>query len=150
MRQRVDIGEQFGMRREPQVRVLGEHLAQGIVRREFAHNSTLAAVQLAFEAAGVIFINSNGEGAGVRLNFTPIDPIRALYWSAVINAVVAVPVMVLPMLVTAQTRIMGEFALRGWLRLLGWASTAAMAVVRCWHGDQLVRLNRRRAPIALR
>ena len=44
---------------------------------------------------------------GIGLNFTPIDPIKALYWSAVINGVVAVPVMVILMLMTAEKRIMG-------------------------------------------
>ena len=64
---------------------------------------------------------------GVGLNFTPINPIKALYWSAVINGVVAVPVMVILMLMTAERGIMGEFTVKGWLRALGWLSTAAMA-----------------------
>lgn len=64
---------------------------------------------------------------GAGLNFTPINPIKALYWSAVINGVVAVPVMVILMLMTAEKRIMGEFTIGGWLRALGWLSTAAMA-----------------------
>jgi Mn2+/Fe2+ NRAMP family transporter len=63
---------------------------------------------------------------GAGLNFTPISPIKALYWSAVINGIVAVPVMVILMLMTAEKRIMGEFVIRGWLRWLGWASTGAM------------------------
>src|SRR5207248_7436703 len=64
---------------------------------------------------------------GIGLNFTPIDPIKALYWSAVINGVVAVPVMVIVMLMTARRSIMGDFTIAGWLRALGWLSTAAMA-----------------------
>ncbi|MBV8119903.1 MAG: divalent metal cation transporter [Alphaproteobacteria bacterium] len=64
---------------------------------------------------------------GIGLNFTPIDPIKALFWSAVINGVVAVPVMVILMLMTARPKIMGEFTISGWLRALGWLSTAAMA-----------------------
>jgi NRAMP (natural resistance-associated macrophage protein)-like metal ion transporter len=64
---------------------------------------------------------------GIGLNFTPINPIKALYWSAVINGVVAVPVMVLLMLMTANRSIMGDFTIGGWLRALGWLSTAAMA-----------------------
>jgi Mn2+/Fe2+ NRAMP family transporter len=59
--------------------------------------------------------------------WTPIDPIKALYWSAVINGVVAVPVMTVMMLMTAQRRVMGKFVIVGWLRWLGWASTLAMA-----------------------
>lgn len=65
---------------------------------------------------------------GVILNFTPVNPIRALYWSAVLNGIVAVPVMAVLMVMTAQPRIMGEFTVTGWLRGLGWASTAAMAL----------------------
>jgi Mn2+/Fe2+ NRAMP family transporter len=64
---------------------------------------------------------------GVGLNFTPINPIKALYWSAVINGIVAVPVMVILMQMTAERRIMGEFTVKGPLRILGWLSTVAMA-----------------------
>jgi NRAMP (natural resistance-associated macrophage protein)-like metal ion transporter len=63
---------------------------------------------------------------GVALNFAPINPIKALFWSAVINGVVAVPMMVILMLMTTQRKIMGEFTLGGWLRAGGWVSTAAM------------------------
>jgi NRAMP (natural resistance-associated macrophage protein)-like metal ion transporter len=64
---------------------------------------------------------------GIVLNFTPIDPIKALYWSAVINGVVAVPVMVILMLMTAESRIMGDFTVKGPLRIMGWLATIAMA-----------------------
>ena len=58
---------------------------------------------------------------------SPIDPIKALYWTAAINGVVAEPVMTVMMLMTAQRRIMGKFTITGWLRWLGWALTFAMA-----------------------
>jgi Mn2+/Fe2+ NRAMP family transporter len=64
---------------------------------------------------------------GIVITLSPIDPIKALYWTAVINGVVAVPVMAIMMLMTAQPRIMGKFTITGWLRWLGWASTIAMA-----------------------
>jgi Mn2+/Fe2+ NRAMP family transporter len=64
---------------------------------------------------------------GVALNFTPFNPIRALFWSAVINGVVAVPVMVLMMLLTANTKVMGQFTVSGVLRFTGWLATALMA-----------------------
>ena len=57
----------------------------------------------------------------------PLDPIKALYWSAVINGIVAVPVMTVMMLMTARRKVMGKFIVEGWLRWLGWASTLAMA-----------------------
>ncbi|MEW6634898.1 MAG: divalent metal cation transporter, partial [Pseudomonadota bacterium] len=65
---------------------------------------------------------------GTGIMFTPIDPIKALYWSAVINGVCAVPVMVVMMLMANRGDIMGEFPVQGWLRLLGWLSTIAMAL----------------------
>ncbi|RVL94202.1 NRAMP family divalent metal transporter [Sinorhizobium meliloti] len=63
---------------------------------------------------------------GMGILFTPINPIKALYWSAVINGVVAVPVMAVMMLMTAKQRVMGKFTISGWLRWLGWAATVAM------------------------
>lgn len=63
---------------------------------------------------------------GIALNFTKIDPIEALYWSAVVNGVLAVPVMVLLMFMARQQNVMGKFVIRGPLYWLGWLSTAAM------------------------
>jgi Mn2+/Fe2+ NRAMP family transporter len=64
---------------------------------------------------------------GVALNMMPIDPMKALYWSAVINGIVAVPVMGAMMLLATRTRIMGEFTIRGSLRLMGWLTMLIMA-----------------------
>ena len=63
---------------------------------------------------------------GIGINFTPINPISALYWSAVINGVVAVPIMILLMLMTVRRRVMGEFTIGVGLKTLGWAATLAM------------------------
>lgn len=65
-------------------------------------------------------------GVGVLLNFTPINPIKALYWCAVINGIVAVPIMALMMLMAGNKKIMGEFTISGWLIGLGWLATAIM------------------------
>ena len=65
---------------------------------------------------------------GGALNFTPIDPVKALFWSAVINGVVAVPVMVMTMRMATSRKIMGQFHVRGLLRVLGWLATATMAI----------------------
>jgi NRAMP (natural resistance-associated macrophage protein)-like metal ion transporter len=65
---------------------------------------------------------------GVGLNMTPIDPIKALYWSAVINGIVAVPIMVVMMLMASQERIMGEQTIGRGLTIFGWLATAVMAV----------------------
>ena len=65
---------------------------------------------------------------GMIMNFTPIDPIRALYWSAVINGVVAVPVMAIMMWLAAAPKVMGEFVVVGRAKALGWVATAIMAL----------------------
>jgi NRAMP (natural resistance-associated macrophage protein)-like metal ion transporter len=64
---------------------------------------------------------------GVVINFSPINPIKALFWSAVINGMVAVPVMVTMMHMTANPKIMGKFPVHDGLRLVGWISTGVMA-----------------------
>ncbi len=64
---------------------------------------------------------------GALLNFTPIDPIKALFWSAVINGVVAVPVMVMMMLMSTKKATMGRFVLPIPLSIVGWAATLVMA-----------------------
>ena len=64
---------------------------------------------------------------GVGLNFAHIDPIKALFWSAVINGVVAVPVMVMMMLLSSRTAVMGRFDLPWPLKAVGWLATAVMA-----------------------
>ena len=64
---------------------------------------------------------------GVALCFTPVDPIKALYWSAVINGVISVPIMVVMMLLASRTRVMGRLTISVRLRVLGWGCTIAMA-----------------------
>jgi NRAMP (natural resistance-associated macrophage protein)-like metal ion transporter len=64
---------------------------------------------------------------GVALNFSPINPIKALYWSAVINGVVAVPIMVAVMHMTGNSKIMGSFRIHDGLKFIGWVATAVMA-----------------------
>ena len=65
---------------------------------------------------------------GVGINFVGIDPIKALFWSAVINGIVAVPVMAVMMLMAVRPNIMGQWTLSRPLRVMGWLSTAVMAV----------------------
>ena len=66
--------------------------------------------------------------AGVGIAFLPLDPMRALYWSAVINGVVAVPVMAVTMLLSTRRGVMGEVKLSRRLRYLGWCCTLVMAL----------------------
>jgi len=64
---------------------------------------------------------------GVAANEFAISPVRALVWSAVLNAIVAVPVMFLIMRLAVDTKVMGQFKINGTLRALGWLATAVMA-----------------------
>jgi NRAMP (natural resistance-associated macrophage protein)-like metal ion transporter len=65
---------------------------------------------------------------GIILNFSPVDPISALYWSAVVNGILAVPVMVLLMIMVRRADVMDRFVITGPLLWLGWMATAVMAV----------------------
>ena len=60
------------------------------------------------QAAGFYATLTAAAVLGVAITLSPINPIKALYWSAVINGVVAVPVMTVMMLMTAQPQIMGS------------------------------------------
>jgi Mn2+/Fe2+ NRAMP family transporter len=64
---------------------------------------------------------------GIAINFAPINPIRALYWSAVINGVVAVPIMAVMMLMASRKKIMGKFVIPPAMKIAGWSATAVMA-----------------------
>jgi Mn2+/Fe2+ NRAMP family transporter len=66
---------------------------------------------------------------GTVLTFLPVSPLRLLFWSAVINGVIAVPIMTAVMVAASSRRLMGPFVLRGGLRVLGWAATAVMGLV---------------------
>lgn len=64
---------------------------------------------------------------GTVLCFTDIDPIRALYWSAVLNGVISVPIMVVVMLLAARPTVMGRLVISRRLGVLGWLCTGVMA-----------------------
>jgi Mn2+/Fe2+ NRAMP family transporter len=63
---------------------------------------------------------------GMGLNFTPIDPIKALFWAAVINGILARPIMVIIMLMATNSAVMGQFILSRRLKITGWLATAVM------------------------
>lgn len=65
---------------------------------------------------------------GVALNFTPLDPVKALYWSAVVNGVLAAPLMGVMMIISTNPRIMGRLTLPPGMRILGWLATLVMVL----------------------
>ena len=86
---------------------------EGLDKRLFQAKSFYAAIAVATMA-------------GVGLNFTPLDPVRALYWSAVVNGVLAAPVMAVLMLIAGNPHIMGRFTAPRAMLISGWIATALM------------------------
>jgi len=66
---------------------------------------------------------------GMVLNATGVDPIKALYWSAVVNGVSSAPIMVAIMLLATRRRVMKGFALSARLRVVGWSATCVMMAI---------------------
>jgi NRAMP (natural resistance-associated macrophage protein)-like metal ion transporter len=66
---------------------------------------------------------------GVILCFTPMDPVKELFWSAVLNGVIAVPIMAVMMLIASRPERMGDNTIGPRLRVMGWIATAAMAAI---------------------
>jgi Mn2+/Fe2+ NRAMP family transporter len=64
--------------------------------------------------------------AGLVIQYSPISPMKALFWSAVINGVVAVPLMVVIILLVSRKSVMGAFTASRPIIILGWIATAVM------------------------
>ena len=75
---------------------------------------------------GVIALATLG---GVALNFLAIDPMKALYWAAVVNGLLAPPLMVVTMLIARNPKVMGTLTISRRLAFGGWLSTAVMWIV---------------------
>jgi NRAMP (natural resistance-associated macrophage protein)-like metal ion transporter len=80
------------------------------------------------DAVGFYSIIAAATAIGFGLGFTGIDAIKMLVWSAVLNGIVAVPIMAMMMVIVANSRLMGRFKARTWLIVLGWLGTAIMGV----------------------
>ena len=65
---------------------------------------------------------------GLLLNFSKIDPIHALVWAAMINGIIAAPVMCFMMFMASNRKIMGKFTPPPYLQILGWAGTLIMGL----------------------
>jgi len=64
---------------------------------------------------------------GAALNLTPIDPVKALYWSAVVNGLLAAPLMAVMLLIARNPRVMKSLVVSRGLAAVGWLATAVMA-----------------------
>jgi Mn2+/Fe2+ NRAMP family transporter len=105
--------------------VLAGSAAYG-VSEAFGWAATLEAK--APDAVGFYTIIAAATVIGFGLGFTGIDAIHMLVWSAVLNGIVAVPIMAMMMVIVANPKLMGKFKARPWLVALGWLGTGLMAV----------------------
>lgn len=83
--------------------------------------------QKPWEAVGFYSVIGLATALGIAIDWSHVDPIRALFWSAVINGVVAVPIMAAMMVVVSRQRAMGKFTAPPRLLFFGWAATTVMA-----------------------
>jgi len=65
---------------------------------------------------------------GLLINFTKLDPIKALVWAAIINGVTAAPVMCFMMLMASNPKVIGKLHLPVYLKAVGWAAAVIMAL----------------------
>jgi Mn2+/Fe2+ NRAMP family transporter len=80
------------------------------------------------EAQGFYTIIIAATGIGTLMSVFELDPIKALVWSAVVNGIISVPIMVAMMLIGQSRRLMGGFTISARHRVFGWAATAVMAI----------------------
>jgi NRAMP (natural resistance-associated macrophage protein)-like metal ion transporter len=80
-----------------------------------------------WEAIGFYSVIGAATLLGIGIDWSPISPIKALFWSAVLNGVIAVPIMAAMMVVVSRPKAMGRFTAAPALLVLGWAATAIMA-----------------------
>jgi len=92
-----------------------------------ALNWTVGLSRRAIEARAFYAFIAGATLVGTAIVFSPIDPIKALFWSAVINGVVAGPLIAAMTVLGSLRSVMGALVLPVWLRALGWASALLMA-----------------------
>lgn len=81
-----------------------------------------------WEAVGFYSIIGLATILGLAIDYSGLDPIKALFWSAVVNGVIAVPIMMAMVYVVSRHQQMGKFTARPLLSIFGWLSTAVMAL----------------------
>jgi len=77
--------------------------------------------------------------AGTLLGFTPINPMKALVWAAVVNGVVAVPILAVMMMLAADPKVMGPLVVRRRTRALGWGAVGLMGAAVVMMGHDLLQ-----------
>ncbi|HVJ35711.1 MAG TPA: divalent metal cation transporter [Terriglobia bacterium] len=80
-----------------------------------------------WEAVGFYTVLSLATLLGLAVDYSPLDPIKALFWSAVLNGVISVPIMIAMMIVASRRHEMGDFIASLGQRIFGWLTVAVMA-----------------------
>jgi NRAMP (natural resistance-associated macrophage protein)-like metal ion transporter len=80
------------------------------------------------EARGFYLIIAAATGVGTLMSLFELDPIKALVWSAIVNGVISVPIMVVMMWIGQSTRLMGDYTISVRHRFFGWAATGVMTI----------------------
>jgi Mn2+/Fe2+ NRAMP family transporter len=89
-------------------------------------NWTVGLSRRALEARGFYGTIAGATMVGAAITFSPIDPMKALFWAAVINGAVAGPLIVAMVVLGSMRTVMGRLVLPPWLRILGWLSALLM------------------------
>jgi Mn2+/Fe2+ NRAMP family transporter len=84
------------------------------------------------EARGFYGVIAVSVLAGLVMQYTPISPMKALFWSAVINGVVAVPLVAVVVILASRKSVMGQFTAKRWVTVIGWITAAVMAMAAIW------------------
>jgi len=82
----------------------------------------------ALEARGFYAVIAAATLIGLALNFIGLDPIKALFWTAILNGVVSVPLLFVIMMISSNREVMGNFILPRGLKTLGWITTIVMTL----------------------
>jgi Mn2+/Fe2+ NRAMP family transporter len=100
--------------------------------RPLAGDFAFLLLALGILSTGLIGVITLSVLAALILQFSPINSIKALFWSSVINGIVTVPLMVVIILLSSKRSVMGSYVERGWIRVLAWIATAMMGMAVIW------------------
>jgi len=81
------------------------------------------------QAVGFYSIIGIAIATGLLLNFLHIDAVKALFWAAILNGLVAAPLMAVIMLMASNRKVMGKFVIAPYLKWVGWCATSIMLCV---------------------
>jgi len=81
------------------------------------------------QAVGFYSVIGMAVGTGLLLNFLRIDPVKALFWAAILNGILAAPLMAVIMMMASNRNVMGKFVIPPYLRWAGWCATGVMLCV---------------------